>query len=764
MMSKRRYARAGRGVCLVLAMLAFSGCIRSPEEKEARFLEAGKKALASGDYARALIQFRNAALIKKADAEPYYQLALAYLGTADYNRGYAALEKAVQLNPKHLKAQIKLAELLRATGNQKNLEESETRIKDVLALAPNDSDALNARALTEVSRGKRDEARRSFEQAIEQAPQNLQAARNLALVKRADNDLAGAEQVLKSAIASNPKLPAPLVMLGDFYWETQRVGAAEQQYLGALQLDPKNPPALVKLADLYATTQRNSQAEQLYKQISALPDPAFRPVHAIFLFSSGKRDQAVVEFERLAKDAPSDRAARSRLVEAYFAVNRISDAEKLLTEALRKNGRDTDALLQRSRVYLLAGSVDEARKDLTEVLRLQNNSAEAHYLMAKVHQMNGVTLSARQEFYQALQFDRTLLPARLDLARLLLVSNAPKTVLELLNETAVPKANLTVLGLRNWALFATGDVAGFRKGVSDALALGRTPDVLLQDAIVKLQRRDAAGARASIDAVLAQNPRDLRAFDLLVMTYRVQKRPADVLPKLREVAAKYPNSPDARTVLGDWLLSTGDRAGAREAFTTALKVDPHHVAATVGLAQADAADGKLDEARKALQSMQALEPGSRTITMLLANVEEKSGNLGKALELYTKVLGSDPSNIQALNNTAYLLADYANKPDEALKYAERAKELAPKSPAIDDTLGWVLYHKGLYSAAVPHLEAASAKLKQAVPEYHLSMAYFKAGDHKRGSQVLQAALQRDPNVPEAALARRVQAESAKVSK
>jgi tetratricopeptide (TPR) repeat protein len=279
-----------------------------------------------------------------------------------------------------------------------------------------------------------------------------------------------------------------------------------------------------------------------------------------------------------------------------------------------------------------------------------------------------------------------------------------------------------------------------------------------------MQHHDIVGSRASIDEAISQNPHDLRPLDLLVTTYRLQKQAAGVLPKLREVAAKYPQSAEVQTILGEWLLSSGDRSAARAAFSAAVRVMPDYVPAAVGTARTDAEDGQLEEARRTLTRITALQPRNRLVTLLMGNVEEKTGNLGKALELYSKVLDSDPNNVHALNNAAYLLADYAQKPDEALKYAQRAKELAPESPAIDDTLGWVLYRKGLYRAAVPHLEAASAKLKQAVPEYHLSMAYFKAGDHKRGSQVLQAALQRDPNVPEAALARRVQAETVQVSK
>ena len=49
-----------------------------------------------------------------------------------------------------------------------------------------------------------------------------------------------------------------------------------------------------------------------------------------------------------------------------------------------------------------------------------------------------------------------------------------------------------------------------------------------------------------------------------------------------------------------------------------------------------------------------------------------------------------------------------SRPDEALKYAEQAHELQPQNPNFSDTLGWILYRKGLYSAAVKHLESAAS--------------------------------------------------------
>jgi predicted Zn-dependent protease len=92
--------------------------------------------------------------------------------------------------------------------------------------------------------------------------------------------------------------------------------------------------------------------------------------------------------------------------------------------------------------------------------------------------------------------------------------------------------------------------------------------------------------------------------------------------------------------------------------------------------------------------------------------------------------------------------------DEALKYAQKAVELDPARPSYADTLGWILYRKGLYTAAIPYLEKGSTADRSAVGKYHLAMAYAKTGD-KRDRTVLAAALKQNPRLPEAKTAQEI---------
>jgi Tfp pilus assembly protein PilF len=98
---------------------------------------------------------------------------------------------------------------------------------------------------------------------------------------------------------------------------------------------------------------------------------------------------------------------------------------------------------------------------------------------------------------------------------------------------------------------------------------------------------------------------------------------------------------------------------------------------------------------------------------------------------------------------AYLLIEYRKQPDVALKYAQRAVELAPDDSNLLDTLGWVLYQKGLYPSAIHYLERAAADKRNPVSGYHLAMAYAKSGDTAKGRTTLRAALKVNPKLPEA---------------
>jgi Tfp pilus assembly protein PilF len=352
-----------------------------------------------------------------------------------------------------------------------------------------------------------------------------------------------------------------------------------------------------------------------------------------------------------------------------------------------------------------------------------------------------------------LQLNPSLLAVRVEAAQDFITHQDAKGALSLLNETPeFQKQLLPVLAQRNWALWATGDLAEMRKGIDLGLLHGRTAEFLLQDGVWKLRAGKFSEARAAVEEALKINPADVRALSTLNDTYAAQKQNAVALQKVKEYAVRQPKSAAVQAFLGMLLVKNGDSQGARAAFNLAKVADPKFVSADLSLIQMDVTDGKLDDAERRLRSILA-EQGSNTLARLwLGNLYATKGNNKAALEEFRRVVAADPRNAEGLNNYAYLLAEVGNEPEEALKYAQKAKELAPENPRYSDTLGWALYRKGLYPMAIRELERATAENGEPVFKYHLAMAYAKVGDLDRGRAVLRNGLKQDPNLAEAKLA------------
>ncbi len=331
-------------------------------------------------------------------------------------------------------------------------------------------------------------------------------------------------------------------------------------------------------------------------------------------------------------------------------------------------------------------------------------------------------LRQRMELNETVRLDPQFLQARVDLAEALLEASSAKTALSILD--AAPDQQKRILALvtqRNWALLALDNDPEARNWVNRGLKVARAPDLLTQE---------------SANEVLKKNPGDLRALRVLAASYVAQKQPAAALRVLQEQAAQHPKSAATQQFLGEWLLARGELAQARAALTAAKTANPNSADLDMALTQLDVSEGKLDEARKTLKGILSSNVANPEAHLWLGTIEVKTGNYGPAIEQFRKVLELDETNVQALNNLAYLLANFANHPDEALTLAQRARELAPDDVDTEGTLGWVLYRKALYDIARKYLQepvtkdGESSTQNAAIRKYHLALDYLKLGDRE----------------------------------
>jgi len=86
---------------------------------------------------------------------------------------------------------------------------------------------------------------------------------------------------------------------------------------------------------------------------------------------------------------------------------------------------------------------------------------------------------------------------------------------------------------------------------------------------------------------------------------------------------------------------------------------------------------------------------------------------------------------------------------EAVKYAERAHELAPGRPEVTDTLGWLLVQKGEVGRGLVLLQEAAVKAPH-IPDirYHMVVALDRAGRRDEARKELDRLLKTGKAFPE----------------
>jgi tetratricopeptide (TPR) repeat protein len=174
----------------------------------------------------------------------HYRLALAHDGLGDTAAVRKALERAIELDPKHLPARVALARLLLA---QQESQQFEAQLVALRQMQPEHPDVLLLEAALANSRGDDAGVLEKLEQAfaVAPAPATVQA---LAIEKVRRGDSGAGVQLLEDWLSGHEDDAATRMTLAEVYGSSDRVDAAMAQYRRVLDASPDNVVALNNLA------------------------------------------------------------------------------------------------------------------------------------------------------------------------------------------------------------------------------------------------------------------------------------------------------------------------------------------------------------------------------------------------------------------------------------------------------------------------------------------------------------------------------------
>jgi len=720
----------------VAALVA--ACSTDPLARSRKFIESGDRYVQQNKYAEAVIEYRNAVQANQTSGEARKKLASAYARTGDATRAFEEYVRAADLLPTDVDLQLTAGRyLLSARKFQDALARGDAIIKQ----DPSNVKAQLLRGNALANLNAFDDAIKAIEEAVRLNPTEGSTFANLGLVQLAKGQRDAAETAFKKAVELSPKSIEVHLALGNFYWSVGRRDETEAAFRGALALEADNGLANRAMASLMIATGRYREAEPYLVQLA----DRSKDVNAVmtladYYAAAGRPRDAIARLEAIGKGGGATGTARLAL--AYASAGDTAKAKTLVDQVLQNNPNAVDAQLLKSKLLLQEGKGDEALSTVRAAVSANPSSAQAQFALGRLYASRGDFPSAETAFREVLKLNPRASIAQLEIARLQLASGKAAESVRTADEAVKSSgrniaARLTLVR----SLLSSKDVGRAERELAALRAEDpQNPDVLVQASYLALLRNDVAGARReldraqqlapdSLDVLAAQITSDFKAADVAAAKARIERRLAQG------------SNPGLLLLAARTYLTAKDTAAAESALRKAIEADPSNLQPYAMLGQLYLSQKKLDQARgelEALASKQVRPVGALT---MIGMIHQAQGNQPLAKKRYEEALGLDPRAAVAANNLAWMYADAGQNLDVALGFAQTAVEVAPESPEVLDTLGWVYYKKGLSQLAIPPFQRCVEKApKMAECHYHLGLAYLHAGETERGKAALNRSL------------------------
>ena len=228
----------------------------------------------------------------------------------------------------------------------------------------------------------------------------------------------------------------------------------------------------------------------------------------------------------------------------------------------------------------------------------------------------------------------------------------------------------------------------------------------------------------------------------------IAERRGDEAAALRHYAALLDTGFDSagRRRAAGILYRRGEHESALRVFAPARDAGPVEriradIAAADLLSLADAPEESLGRIDGALHR----SPGNPELDYQRAVLLERAGKIEAALKLLETLHRARPLDAAVTNALGFTLADHKRALPRAEQLIREALQAQPDSPAILDSLGWVLYRRGQSAAAVPVLARAYRLLHDGDVGAHWGEALWVAGQHAAARATWQRALAADPD-------------------
>ncbi len=644
----------GKQKSLVELPVFSSAGLPPPVQVQLNLLRAGAYA-DIGDVRSAMKSVDEARAIDSKLPEVWLAEVPMRIRTRQFREAEAAVDRALAIAPASAEALYQQGSIGHVQGD---LRAALAAYNRALAADPAHIEARVARAGLQVDLGQSGEAEKDVAELRRLSPQEPRGAYLKALLAERANDAVTARSALNSVTSLIDPVPLDFIR-----YRPQLLMLNGLAHFGLNQREKAKP-----YFELFQKAQGNSAASKLLAQI---------------YLSEGNVVRAIELLDGYLKSQPADPQAMVLLASAHMSQGRHAKATALMQDALRtqdapelraalglslvSGGQSRDGLLQLEAafrkdpaqtsagaalvgLYLRDGATAKAVLVAEALVRQKPLDAGFHNLLGMAKARSGNLAGAKASLEQAVKLDDSLIPAKLNLARLEMASRdfeAAQVRLATLQKS--DEKNVDVL-------MELATLARIRGQLGDTQRW-------LQKAY------DHAG------------PRDLRAGLALVDFHLGGGRFGPALEVSRALSAKEPDSVAVLLAHSRVQLANGDALGARSTLTHATRLAAYDPPSQVQVARLQIAADNPSGAAYSLDKGLSSRPDYLPALALMTEVELRQGEPAKAEKRARQIIESNPK--RAIGHA--LLGDVATSRGQAAGAIEsyrRAHQLEPSSDTV----------------------------------------------------------------------------------
>lgn len=600
-----------------------------------------------------------------------------------------------------------------------------------------------------------------YQKAIEKSPRGIEFNAYFAFLKR-NNMLKEGEEFFKKFAEklAKEKSGRGYALLSNFYLNVGNIKLAEETLKKVLEIEdtPSNRLVLARFYRAIGEPQNAAEwAEKAFTpDASAKDKKEARFIVIESLLEMKEWEKAETRINEYIKEYPDEPFGYIYKAQLETDRDNMAEAEKILTELLKKEPNSILVRQMLARVYIFEWKLTDALQEFEYIKRLagENMQLKDKIDMIKVYCELGDANRAEQETRNMISSMARASISDLELIRLRLLRALSGVLDEKQYDELLVWASSMFRQYWGWQYergmywLEKGNILLALDAFENAWNVVRqspqiNPNIKAMVASDYLKAMFKARAYDKLINFVDNTPKDISSHPVIFSWKAAALIAKNDLKGATENILQLIKNTSSPQLISQIVENILLKAITPDRLLKILSQDKENANTKYAIAQCLFAEGKTDEAMKVYEELiKNTEDRSRKLTLMSILSEEltNSKRYDQAIEWMKKILKMDPDNIAINNNIAYVLAEYLDRPKEAIGYIKKLAKLYPNNPHILDTYGQVLAKMGQTDKAILAFSKSIWIRESAEVRYHLATTLLKEGKKSEAHNQLMKAL------------------------